>query len=543
VSIRSALVHTHRWLGIAGCLLFAAWFVSGVVMMYVRMPVLTEGERLARLPALELATARVTAAAAAAAAGTSPEEVRVGMLDARPVYRFAEGRRITTVFADTGTPLAGLSERAAVRIAQAFMPEHARTTSYDAHLTGPDQWTLYARQYLPMHRVAVGDAAGTQLYISDRTGEPVLKTTRSQRLWGYAGPVLHWVYFTPLRQNTPLWRQLIIGASLLGSLMCLTGLAWGLWRFSSRARYRLKGVRSHTPYAGWLRWHHYAGLVFGLVTFTWILSGFFSMSPWYWSPGSAPTLSQRAGVAGGALRLDAITPERLRRAAVALGRTHPVKELEVVQVAGEPFVSASRPPQFDPDRWNSAYWEEQRPAEARFASLIAPDRGAFTRFAPAVMERAAREAMAGAPVVDAEWLDAYDAYYYAKGDTRPLPVLRMRFADPADTWLYLDPSRGGIVLNHGRISRAERWLYHGLHSLDFPAFYQSGRLWDAVVILLSIGGTALSVTTLVPALRRLRRHARRLLAGGAPAFAPRPAAAGGEAAALRRLDDRHTRSA
>ena len=30
----------HRWLGIVTCLLFAIWFVSGVVMMYVGFPAL-----------------------------------------------------------------------------------------------------------------------------------------------------------------------------------------------------------------------------------------------------------------------------------------------------------------------------------------------------------------------------------------------------------------------------------------------------------------------------------------------------------------------
>ena len=32
----------HRWLGIGICLLFAMWFVSGMVMMYVGYPKLTE---------------------------------------------------------------------------------------------------------------------------------------------------------------------------------------------------------------------------------------------------------------------------------------------------------------------------------------------------------------------------------------------------------------------------------------------------------------------------------------------------------------------
>jgi hypothetical protein len=35
-------------------------------------------------------------------------------------------------------------------------------------------------------------------------------------------------------------------------------------------------------------------------------------------------------------------------------------------------------------------------------------------------------------------------------------------------------------------------------------------LWDIVVIVLSIGGAVLSATTMVPAWRRLKRHAVRL---------------------------------
>jgi hypothetical protein len=55
-----------------------------------------------------------------------------------------------------------------------------------------------------------------------------------------------------------------------------------------------------------------------------------------------------------------------------------------------------------------------------------------------------------------------------------------------------------------------RWLYHGLHSLDFPFLYHRRPLWDVVVILLSLGGIASVATSLTPAWRRLRRHAQRL---------------------------------
>jgi uncharacterized iron-regulated membrane protein len=44
-----ALVILHRYLGIAIGLLMAVWFVSGIVMMYVGFPRLTEAERVRAL--------------------------------------------------------------------------------------------------------------------------------------------------------------------------------------------------------------------------------------------------------------------------------------------------------------------------------------------------------------------------------------------------------------------------------------------------------------------------------------------------------------
>jgi len=89
-------------------------------------------------------------------------------------------------------------------------------------------------------------------------------------------------------------------------------------------------------------------------------------------------------------------------------------------------------------------------------------------------------------------------------------VLRVRYDDPQQTWLYVDGVRGTPLRKEERLTRLNRWLYHGLHSLDFPFLYYQRPLWDIVVIALSAGGLALAVTTIVPAVRRFRRHARRL---------------------------------
>ena len=500
VDWRRPLIYAHRWLGIAGGVVFVTWFASGIVMMYARMPELTADERLARLAPIDLSRARVSIAdaareAAACGEGGQPcDRVRISMLGDRPVYRVQSRGGWTTIFADTGEPFRGLTPDQAIDLARRFAPEHASTLRYDALLTDPDQWTVSgdARRAMPLHRLALGDPQDTNIYISDKTGDVVMKTTGSSRRWAYAGAVLHWLYFTPLRRHGPLWTQVIIWSSLTGCVMCLTGLVWGVFRYSPSARYRLKREQSHTPYAGLMRWHHYAGLIVGLASFTWIFSGLLSMDPVAWVPGTAPTRQQRDAVAGGKLRVDAITIDRVRAAlgperaalrpdAVEIARPfqgrEAAKEIDVAQFRGEPF-------------------------------LVTDD--APVRFDRETMLAAARGAMPDADVVDAAWLEQYDAYYYDRSRALSLPVLRVRYADPQRTWLYLDPRRGAIVRKEERLTRVNRWLYHGLHSLDFPFLYYRRPLWDLVVIALSIGGIVLSATTLIPAVHRLRRHVRRI---------------------------------
>ena len=154
------------------------------------------------------------------------------------------------------------------------------------------------------------------------------------------------------------------------------------------------------------------------------------------------------------------------------------------------------------------------PLEHRLVSVLASQNGTFTRFDDGAMLAAARAAMPETVVEEAVWLQQYDSYYYDRDGRRPLPVLRVRYSDSVQTWLYLDPQHGGIVHKEERLSRANRWLYHGLHSFDFPFLYYRRPLWDVVVIVFCLGGILLSATTMVPAWQRLRLHARHLMRAG-----------------------------
>lgn len=472
-------MYTHRWLGIALGVLFVVWFASGIVMMYAGMPELDPAERLARLTPIDGAAIRIAPGAVAAEAS----RLTLATLDGRPVYRVNASGSQQTIFADTGEALAPLTADRALRIARAFAGGDAQRVRYDARLEDADQWTFGVRGQVPLHRIAVDDGEGTRVYVAERSGEVVMKTTASGRRWGWLGAVLHWVYFTPLRRQSALWSNAIIWLSIAGTIMAIAGFAWGVWRLAPLHPYRLKQTRQRTPYAGLMRWHHYAGLIFGVTTITWIFSGLLSMDPWHWSPGTAPTRAQRDAVSQGPLHPVDVPLASLRQALAAYGFSTP-KEIDVIRFRGHHFLRAA----------------------AGIVALDARAQGPEDAFHADALLGAARDAMPGVAIEGVFWMSEYDAYYYSRSGRLPLPVLRVRYADPQATWLYLDPRRGAIVRKEERLSRINRWLYHGLHSLDFPFLYYRRPLWDLVVIVFSLGGIGLSVTTMAAAYRRLRRH-------------------------------------
>jgi hypothetical protein len=126
-----------------------------------------------------------------------------------------------------------------------------------------------------------------------------------------------------------------------------------------------------------------------------------------------------------------------------------------------------------------------------------------------VMETIMRS-VGAAMISELRTMDDYDAYYADRNHQRPLPVIFLRLNDADRSRYYIDPRTARIVGAYNSRSWMNRWLYHGLHSLDFPWLYQRRPLWDIIVIAFMAGGTALCVTSLVLAWRVLKRHARLL---------------------------------
>ena len=211
------------------------------------------------------------------------------------------------------------------------------------------------------------------------------------------------------------------------------------------------------------------------------------MDPWAWSPDTSPTRAQREAIAGGGLQFEPLQITDLRDGLTALasadGGIDGVREIETAQFEGTLYLLADK----------------------RLVPAFAPAQGAMERFDDSAMRRAAAAAMPDVPIADAEWLEGYDAYYYDRDGGLPLPIFRVRYIDAPRTWLYFDPRNGEIARKEERLSRLNRWLYHGLHSLDFPFLYYLRPLWDIIVVVLSLGGLVLSLSTMPVGWHRLRR--------------------------------------
>jgi hypothetical protein len=167
----------------------------------------------------------------------------------------------------------------------------------------------------------------------------------------------------------------------------------------------------------------------------------------------------------------------------------PVKQLAFGSFTGNPFYLAAASPQ-----------------QTMIVPLAAPARESFDR--AAIENRLVRTS--NRQIAEKRLVTEFESYYVDRHGTRPLPVLYYRLDDEFGSAFYVDPKTARVV---GRIvagSRWNRWLYHGLHSIDIPLLYKYRPLWDIVVLTLMLGGTALCVTSLVIGWRRLKRKAIQL---------------------------------
>ena len=427
-------------------------------------------------------------------------------------------------------------------------PRYLGTVHEDAHTHSHG-----LNGHRPLHLVQLPDAHDTLLYVSGTTGEVVRDAPQPERTLNYVGSWLHWLYM--FRDTAINWTSLIIVLALIGIATAVTGIVAGLirWRFAGTYR-----SGSHSPFApGMMRWHHILGMVFALSTISWIFSGLMSMDPWDIFTGPESTIDaeaisserikpRRAKATPQAL-LQAIrqgnpaapeqsplstqNPTSTQKPASASAKVVPtpyVVELQWRTVLNKTIVQPVFQPLADghvasPSIAAITHTDSNAAANTTTHTAGHTSTGTGTRVSPNRGDGrntlfAARDArpwhfsparLQGALIglspdlpPRIETIAQDDFYYYRRAShtmtggrrEHPLPIWRVRYNDPQQTWLHIDPATGTVLGQSDSRARLERWLFALLHSWDLLSLLQHRPLWDILMLVLGMGGLLLSGT-------------------------------------------------
>jgi hypothetical protein len=506
VAMKKFAIFIHRWMGVAFCLLFMWWFISGIFMMYWGYPTVTELDRLSRAPALDPDGVKLSPAEAYATMETDdpPTSVRLTSFDGRPAYYFRFGRGSATVYADDGKQQEWFPPDMMLRTAAAWAGLPAESAKHEL-LEEEDQWTIQSglRSLLPLHKYVFPD--GQHVYISDNTGEVVQYTTTSSRIYAHLGAIPHWLYYTPLRKHGLLWTRVVVWSSAIATVAALLGLVVGIWMLSPKKKYRHEGAPTMIPYRGQKRLHTILGLTFGVLAMTWAFSGMLSMDPFpefFNGPvrgqakargfgkgkgkAASPAGRLEQALTGGRFQMARYAAKHPAEALLELKEFKP-KQLEFTSYAGEPVYLASN----GEGETRLIPVEPMRPEQFGAGRILS----------------LARSSAGEQNIAEARILDKYDLYYLDRTGRRPLPVVYVRLKDETSSRFYIDPDTGRIVGRYSNTARSwvNRWLYHALHSIDLPWLYNYRPAWDIVVLALMLACTWLCWTSMVLSWRVLKR--------------------------------------
>jgi uncharacterized membrane protein HdeD (DUF308 family) len=461
---------THRYLGIALGLLMVLWCVTGIVMIYVPYPASIAREaRLAGLEPLSAAPCCTLEGQYFPADDTQIERFEIETQNGRALLTASNpGGRTYILDVSRGAAFEGATPETALDVARDFSRGHgiAGDPSLESELDS-DQWTTGRfRIDRPLYKFDLNDDAGSEIYISSTSGRVVQYTTWSLRFWNWLGSVPHWLYFTQLREDVALWTDVVVWTSLIGCFLTIIGIYIGIRQLKRR---RSTGKLA-SPYRGLWYWHHIPGLIFGVFTLTWVFSGLLSMTPWGLFSGTDPSPALEK-LYGGAPRWADV-----KQAIPALVSAAPAGTVNI---------------QFAP--FDGGLYAMASGADGSAVRLNS--NGVRAPMSESDYARAA--SLIGEAYDGVSWdvLEDDDAYYYFRENAPvPFPVLRVSTTGANAAYFYVSPDSAQIRLYADAGSRQHRWLFSGLHSLDFTATLRWRPFWDLMMIVLLLGATAVCGT-------------------------------------------------
>ena len=485
VRVRPYLTATHRWIGVVVCLYFVIWFISGLVLMYVRFPAMSVEDKQATLTPIDWSQVVIGPGEILRRASLSdyPPEIWLEMSSGEPIYRLVDWEDERFGYsALTGEKITGVSAEKALKVVQSNLGTPGATIDH-ANIDS-DQWTVtgYWDKKRPFHRIAVHDDRGSEYYVSVATGEIVLDTRRWERFWNYLGAIPHWIYFAFVRADTVLWFWVVIALSGVGIVSATSGLILGISRLRVRNRY---GGTRISPFVGWMKWHHVAGITGGVFLFLWIVTGLLSMYPGGFLEQRVITRAEHENYADHTapdfptVRFDELTRREID-----------ARTLHFVWLGGAPWIVTDR--------------------GMHGANFLNPETGAADVVPDKHLFAAGSSIMPDAELVFSERLPEGDEYWHTAFTVKKVPVLRVGFDDPADTWFHIDPDSGQLIGILDKIGRVDRWANVGIHDVDLHFLHKHRPLWDIVVWIMMLAGLFISASAVFLGVKRLLFTSRKI---------------------------------
>lgn len=219
----------HKWLALIVGIQVVLWTLTGFYMVVIHIDRI-HGDHLVRAQAaapIDLTGSVSPASVATAVEGAT--EVRSASLLGRPVWRVA-GANETRIFdAMTGTPIDGVDEQAAIKIARSLYTGDGTVASARLLTTAPME--MQTRKP-PYWQVTFDRWDSPTFYISPTTGELISRRHSLWRIFDFAWMLHIMDYDERSDVNNPLLRV----STWMAAAMALTG-AWLLvWSFPRKRR-------------------------------------------------------------------------------------------------------------------------------------------------------------------------------------------------------------------------------------------------------------------------------------------------------------------
>jgi uncharacterized iron-regulated membrane protein len=395
-----------------------------------------------------------------------------------PAYVVENDNRLVVVDARTGAKLPLLPSAQAAAIGAAITAGATPSGAPFAY----DQWVVHNHfdPLRPFYRLDLNDGAGTQFYLSARTGELVQRTSGRERAWNWVGAVLHWVYFTPLRSSFSLWDRTVWIVSFIAMLVAIAGTVLGVIRTLAAQRQRRPSLSFYR--LKWMRWHHILGLFASLFVLTWMLSGWLSMDHGrLFSRGQATSAEVAAyhgrSLPAGLAPIDASTLHALM----------PAKEVGFDVIAGVAILTTVHQ-----NGSTSLYGEDGKALPPNLLMEL--------------VQRGVTQAWPTGPVTGVDRVPPTDVYALAEG--WPASAVRVGLSGTDAPAIYVDASNGHLLTVMSGSRAAYAWVYYALHTFNFPGLTTRPILREVLVMVPLIFGLIFSITGVVIGYQRLRKSIR-----------------------------------